>query len=118
VLRTVYETQLEHFFRPDVLREAVDRRIGPYLDGWVEESGVEERPVRVRAYGCRAVHIVAGNSPGVSAVTVTRNALTRGDAIIKSPSNDPLTAYAIARTMVDYAPDHPITRHVSVLYWR
>jgi hypothetical protein len=118
VLRTVYETQLEHFFRPAVLREAADRRVGPYLDAWVDEVGVEERPVRIRAYGCRTVHVVAGNSPGVSAVTVTRNALTRGDAIIKSPSNDPLTAYAIARTMVDYAPDHPLTRHLSVLYWR
>jgi hypothetical protein len=118
VLRTVYESQLEHFFRADVLREAVDRRIGPYLESWVAERGVEDRPVRIRAFGCRAVHVVAGNSPGVSAITVTRNALTRGDAIIKSPSNDPLTAYAIARTMVDYAPDHPVTRHLSVLYWR
>ncbi|HLY56731.1 MAG TPA: acyl-CoA reductase, partial [Stellaceae bacterium] len=32
--------------------------------------------------------------------------------------NDPLTATAIARTMIDMAPDHPITRHLSVAYWK
>jgi hypothetical protein len=38
--------------------------------------------------------------------------------IIKTPSNDPLTAVAMARTMIDMAPDHPITKHVSVAYWK
>jgi hypothetical protein len=54
----------------------------------------------------------------VSAVTIMRNTLTRSDMIIKTPSNDPLTAVAIARTMIDMAPDHPITRHLSVGYWK
>jgi hypothetical protein len=49
---------------------------------------------------------------------VLRNALTRSDAIIKVPSNDPLTAMAIARTLADIAPDHPITRHLAVGYWK
>jgi hypothetical protein len=42
----------------------------------------------------------------------------RSDAIIKAPSNDPFTALAIARTMVDMAPDHPLTKHLSVAYWK
>jgi Acyl-CoA reductase (LuxC) len=48
---------------------------------------------------------------------VTRNALTRSDALIKTPSNDPLTAIALARTMIEMDSDHPVTRHLSVMHW-
>jgi acyl-CoA reductase-like NAD-dependent aldehyde dehydrogenase len=54
----------------------------------------------------------------VSGITILRSALTRSDAIIKAPSNDPLTAMAIARTLCDIAPDHPVTRHLVVAYWK
>ena len=54
----------------------------------------------------------------LGALTVLRGAVTRGDTIIKVPSNDPFTTGAIARTMVDMAPDHPITKHLAVAYWR
>ena len=119
VLRTIYSEQLDFFFRPEVLADAVERRIGTaYLEGWVDELGPDGRSVRIRAYGARTAHVIAGNTPGVAAITIARNALTRGDAIIKTPRNDPMTAAAIAATMVDFAPDHPLTRHVSVLYWR
>jgi Acyl-CoA reductase (LuxC) len=119
LLRTIYEQQLDYFFRPEILRDAAERRIGiRYLEGWVQETGPDGRRVRVRAYGARTTHIVAGNSPGVSAVTIVRNAMTRGDAVIKAPSNDPMTAVAIVRTMAEMAPDHPLVRHLSVMYWK
>src|SRR3546814_12931138 len=73
---------------------------------------------RTRGFGARCVHVSAGNAPIVSILTVIRNALTRSDAIIKLPSNDPLTPVALVRTMVEMAPDHPITRHISVAYWK
>jgi hypothetical protein len=53
-----------------------------------------------------------------SALGVIRNAIIRSDAIFKTPSNDPITAAAIARTMVAMAPDHPVTRHLTVAYWK
>ena len=53
-----------------------------------------------------------------SILTVIRNALTRSDAIIKLPSNDPLTASALVRTMVEMDPDHPLSKHISVAYWK
>jgi hypothetical protein len=56
--------------------------------------------------------------PSVAAMSLMQNALTRSDIIVKTPSNDPLTAMAIARTAIDMAPDHPITRHMSVAYWK
>src|SRR5690606_5536679 len=54
----------------------------------------------------------------LSLLTILRNMVLRSDAIIKAPSNDPFTAAAIARTMIDMAPDHPITRHTTVAYWK
>jgi Acyl-CoA reductase (LuxC) len=74
--------------------------------------------ILIRAFGARCVHIIAGNSPIVAYMRVIRNALTRSDCITKAPSNDPLTAIAIARTMVDMAPDHPVTRHLVAGYWK
>jgi hypothetical protein len=91
-----------------------------FLEGWVDQTASRQPGTSgfVRAFGTRSVHIVAGNVPDVSALTVLRNAITRSDCIIKTPSNDPLTAAAVARTMVDMAPDHPLTRHCSVAYWK
>ncbi len=91
-----------------------------YLEGWVDQGPgtVPGLTARTRAFGARSVHVIAGNAPIVSILTVIRNALTRSDAVIKLPSNDPLTAAALVRTMVEMAPDHPITRHISVAYWK
>jgi hypothetical protein len=110
---------LPAWFDRDLVSEMVDRTIGiDYLEGWVEDKLLDGRVQRIRAFGARAVHIVAGNSPVLSGVSVIRNAVTRSDAIIKTPSNDPLTAVAIARTMCEMDADHPLTRHVAAAYWK
>jgi hypothetical protein len=90
----------------------------PFLEGWVNTRSDGGSKTFVRAFGARSVHIIAGNVPTVSAITILRNTLTRSDMIIKTPSNDPLTASAIVRTMIDMAPDHPITRHLAIAYWK
>jgi hypothetical protein len=108
-------------FERDEMRAMIDRSCGiEYLEGWVDQGPCRFPGLRARtrAFGARAVHVIAGNTPLVSVLTIIRNALTRSDAIIKTPSNDPLTAAAIVRTMVEMAPDHPLTRHVSVAYWK
>jgi hypothetical protein len=111
--------QLPALFAPDAVRELADATIGiPYLEGWVRRTMADGRTAQIRAFGARTVHIIAGNSPLIAALTVIRNAVTRSDAIVKTPSNDPLTAPAIARTMADLEPDHPVTRHLSVAYWK
>jgi len=120
ILRYFYES-MPASFRPDVVRENAERLVGiDYLEGWVEQASTVHRgePTRIRAFGSRCAHVIAGNVPMVAVGTVIRNAFTRSDAIIKTPSNDPLTATAIACTMVDMAPDHPLTRHLSVVYWK
>lgn len=118
ILKAMYDTMGE-MLRKSTLREVAENTIGvDYLEGWVEQRLEGGLLSRKRAFGARSVHVVAGNAPGTSVLTIARNAITRGDAIIKTPSNDPLTAAAVARTMIEMAPDHPLTRHLSVAYWK
>jgi hypothetical protein len=112
-------SQLPQLFKRDFIIEAAELPIGiRYLEGWIPTKMTDGRVASVRALGSRALHVVAGNSPVLSGITVLRNAITRSDAIIKAPSNDPLTALAIVRTMQAMAPDHPLTKHISVAYWK
>jgi hypothetical protein len=112
-------SQLPQLFKRDFIIEAAELPIGiRYLEGWIPTKMTDGRVASVRALGSRALHVVAGNSPVLSGITVLRNAITRSDAIIKAPSNDPLTALAIVRTMQVMAPDHPLTKHISVAYWK
>ena len=109
---------LPFMFDKERIRRMVDFNIGiDHLEGWVEQQ-LNSCTVGIRAYGSRQLHIVAGNGPVLGALTIIRGAVTRGDMIIKVPSNDPFTTGAIARTMVDMAPDHPVTKHLAVAYWR
>ena len=120
ILRAQYQG-LPHLFRRDVVREGAENTVGvDYLEGWVPQPAAPDSPTTtlIRAFGSRAVHIIAGNSPMIGVMTIIRNAITRSDAIIKTPSNDPLTATAIARTMIELDPDHPLTHHLSVAYWK
>lgn len=105
----------------EVVRDIAEQALGSsYLKGWVkrEHPQVDGTHIMVRAFGSRGVHIVAGNGPTCSAVSLLRSAITRSDCVIKTPSNDPFTAIAIGKTMVEMAPDHPITRHYAVAHWR
>ncbi|OBA75493.1 long-chain-fatty-acyl-CoA reductase [Mycobacterium sp. 1554424.7] len=110
---------LRSLFSRDNVTEIADSQVGlDYLNGWVPHKLHDGRELRVRAFGSRVLHIPAGNGGLVSAVTILRSVITRSDAIVKAPSNDPLTAIAIARTLADVAPNHPITRHLAVGYWK
>ena len=117
ILRGVYDG-LPELFDPAGLIELADRTVGiDYLDGWAPAPAPNAH-VRVRAVGTRQLHITAGNVPVVAALTIVRAALSKSDCLIKSPSNDPLTANAIARTLIDIDPNHPVTRHIAVAYWK
>ena len=118
ILRWQYSL-IRHFLSREMVRDYIDVPIGiPYVEGWQKTVLADGRIASIRAMGARCLHITAGNSPVTAIITLARNALTRGDAIIKSPSNDPFTALAVARTMIEMAPDHPLTKHFSVAYWK
>lgn len=120
ILRRQYQ-KVPEMLSPEVVRDIAERLIGvQYLEGWVAQPLRPSSPIRVkvRAFGARCVHIIAGNVPGISVLTMLWNAITRSDALVKTPSNDPMAAVALARTMADTAPDHPLTRHFSAGYWK
>lgn len=118
VLRPIFQG-LGAMFDRAFLNAMVEAKIGKnYLDGWVEQGKSGKSRTRIRAFGTRQVHVTAGNVPVVAALTVINTALSKGDSLIKLPSNDPLTASAIVRTMIDMDPDHPVTRHFAVAYWK
>jgi hypothetical protein len=118
ILKNSYVT-LPYAFDRQSIRDIAEARIGiDHLEGWVPKTLGDGREVRIRAFGSRALHVPAGNGGLVSAITMIRNAITRSDAIIKVPSNDPLTAVALARTLAEVAPNHPLTKHVAVAYWK
>jgi Acyl-CoA reductase (LuxC) len=118
VLRPIYE----HFpamFDRDRLSGQIDRKVGKaYLDGWVEQGRPGRSTIRLRAIGTRQLHIIAGNVPITAGITVIGAALTKADCLIKTPSNDPFTAAAIVRSMIELDPNHPVTKHFAVAYWK
>jgi hypothetical protein len=117
ILRGVYD-DLPRMFDGKAMFDLIDTSVGvDYLDGWVA-AGAPHANVRVRAVGTRQLHITAGNVPVVAALTIVRGALTKSDVLIKAPSNDPLTANAIARSLIDIDASHPVTKHVAVAYWK
>lgn len=117
ILRGIYD-ELPHMFDGVAMMALVEETIGiAHLDGWVQ-SAPPHSNVRLRAVGTRQLHITAGNVPTVAAVTIVRGALTKSDILIKSPSNDPLTGNAIARTLIALDASHPVTKHLAVAYWK
>ena len=104
-------------FSKVALRTMVENEIGSkYLDGWVEMP-YADKIARRRAYGARTLHFVSGNVPVVAALSIARAALIKSDNILKVAPNDPLTAWAIVSAMMNVDPNHPITKHFSVVYW-
>ncbi len=107
------------FFERDKVRQIAEKSVGlDNLEGWVEHKLIDGVVIKVRAFGSRGLHIVAGNGPGLGLITLLRSAISRSDCIIKAPSNDPFTSAAMGMTMCDMAPDHPITKHFAVAYWQ
>ncbi len=111
-------TQIGRAFSRDVLARQLDTIDVAALDGWRLVSTGDGRSSRVRAYPPRLVHLLAGNSPSVAAMTIVWTALLKGVGLLKMPSNDPCTAVAILRTMADVDPDHPVLQSFSAVYWR
>ncbi|MFI5794563.1 acyl-CoA reductase [Streptomyces sp. NPDC051677] len=119
VLERAYAVLWRSFQRPGLYAQ-IDHELGgaDVLDGWREVRLPENRIAATRAFPPRLVHIIAGNAPGVAAMSVVRGALTKGVHLLKLPSNDLFTATAILRTMAAVAPGHPVVRSFSAVYWR
>jgi len=107
-------------FDEKIIRGTIAAELGgvDVLDGWREVGLKGQLTGRIRAYPARMIHILAGNAPVVASMTIIRSAVTKGVSLLKLPSNDLFTAPAILRTMAEVAPDHPVVRSFSAVYWR
>jgi len=83
------------------------------VDDWVPR---EEAHVKAFPRGL-VVHILPGNVPLSSALSIVRGLITKNLCVAKVGSTDPLTAMALAQSFVDLDADHPITRSMNVVYW-
>lgn len=112
---------LGRLFQRRMMEFQIEAELGgaDVIDGWREvPDATSGRSHRIRAFPPRLIHVIAGNSPGVAAMTIVRGALIKGLHLIKIPSNDLFTATAILRALAAVAPDHPVTRSFSAAYWR
>jgi len=120
VLERSYASLGRVFDRPSMEFQVREELGGPeVLDGWREVADAPSgRRHRTRAFPPRLIHVIAGNAPGVAALSVLRGALTKGVHLLKLPSNDLFSASAILRTLAAVAPGHPVTCSFSAAYWR
>lgn len=111
---------IPHFFERSRLKQMAEKPLGSidYLDKWVPQKMNDGRIAHIRAFGARTVHIPAGNHPTPALLSIIRNALCRSDAVIKMPSNEPSLSLAVARTMGEMDPAHPLSKHLTVAYWK
>ena len=131
---------------PQSARAMVDNELslwslpgGRFLDGWVEvpadvipglaqllAQGLpgENQPLppgprpAIRALPTRQLHITAGNAPAIPLVSALRLVLTKSAGVIKCPFEVTLPGALLALAAASAAPDHPLTRHLSVVYWQ
>jgi acyl-CoA reductase LuxC len=139
----VLRAQLAGLLDPGAIAAAVDRELScpeaagrAVLDSWVAMQArchrgatarasdavfgpacsVDPRP-QLRAVPTRQLHITAGNSPVVPVVSALWALATKGAAVIKAPSESVLGTALLAGAVARMDPDHPLTRHLSLVYW-
>jgi long-chain-fatty-acyl-CoA reductase len=83
------------------------------LDDWIRR---EETEVRAFPRGL-SVHLLAGNVPSAAAVSLVRALVTKNTVVLKAAARDLLTPAALALSMLDCDPLHPVARSVSAVYW-
>jgi hypothetical protein len=135
--------QLAALLEPEELGRAVDRDLAAagapgraLLDGWIDvdaethrgatariadtvhgrQAASPSRP-RLRAVPTRQLHVTAGNSPVVPIVSALWAYATKGAAVIKAPRDAVLGATLLAGAIAEMDPEHPLSRHLSLVYW-
>ena len=92
--------------------------VNVFAEAVFESAGhvFEQRRPEMRAMPTRQLHITAGNSPHIPFLSALRAIATKSPAVIKSPYGAALPGALLALAAAQQ-PDHPITRHLSILYW-
>jgi hypothetical protein len=113
--------ELHRYFHPDLARFQLEQELGGTgaMDDWTDvQVPGQHKPSFVRAFPARMVHVLAGNAPGVAAISIVRSALVKGASLLKLASNDLFTASALLRGVSAVAPGHPLEQSLAAVYWR
>ncbi len=130
---------LSTIFSRGTARQMIDNELSlwgkpgsEFLNGWVEipsrffpgstisilasENNPAAKPL-IRAMPTRQLHITAGNAPEAPLASIIRAVLTKSAAVVKLPSEAVLTGALFTLAAVATAPEHPLTKNMSVVYW-
>ncbi|MCX6046889.1 MAG: hypothetical protein NT075_17435 [Chloroflexi bacterium] len=88
------------------------------LPGQAQTTQQADEPTYIRAMPTRQLHITAGNAPSIPIVSALRLLLTKSVGVIKLPAGAILPGALLALMLASVAPDHPLTQHLSVVYWQ
>lgn len=83
------------------------------LEDWVPN---EEAYIKAIPHG-KVFHLVPGNVPLSSVVSIIRALVTKNVSIVKASSDDPITPITLALSFMDVDRNHPVTRSLSVVHW-
>jgi hypothetical protein len=111
--RSIYQ-----FFDRGFMEAEVDEALGGKDDGWRDVVRPSGDHMRIRPYAGRIVHVLAGNSPGLGAISIVRSCLSRGVHLMKLPSNELFSTVAVLTTMAEIDSSHPLVQSFSAAYWR
>ncbi|MDO8491003.1 MAG: acyl-CoA reductase, partial [Dehalococcoidia bacterium] len=90
------------------------------LAGGIRRDGTppERAATLIRAMPTRQLHIAAGNAPEIPVICALRAILTKSAAVVKCPHGTTLGGALLSLAAAVAAPDHPITRSLSLVYWQ
>jgi long-chain-fatty-acyl-CoA reductase len=100
-----------HYYLYDMIACELGHR--DILDTWIRR---EEADVKAFPLG-RVLHIVPGNVPMSTTLSILRALITKNVSIIKSSSSDLVTPIFIALSFLDIDAMHPIARSINVIHW-
>ncbi len=95
--------------------DMLESEIGdPYLlDEWLPRKTVY---LHAEPRG-KVTHIMVGNIPMAGLFSIVRSVMTKNMTIAKLPKRDAVTSLLFALSFIANAPDHPITKSLTVAYW-
>ncbi len=109
-MKQIQEMLSRKYLETTLNSELGDKRL---LDEWIQKGEIS---IHCQPRG-NVLHILAGNVPPVSILSLVRGTLTKNCNIAKMPSGDVVTAAYLAQSYLDVDPEHPITKSTSVVYW-
>ncbi|MCL2292104.1 MAG: hypothetical protein FWC30_03415 [Candidatus Bathyarchaeota archaeon] len=84
-----------------------------YIDEWVSSQTCL---IHAQPRGL-VTNILVGNIPIASTFGIYRSLVVKNNTLCKIPKRDPVSALFFGLSFLEVAPNHPITKSLSIVYW-